>query len=156
MTTENRGIAPADPLTPVGQVRYLIGDLDYEAVDPPEVGYGIYANFSDGEIEGFLGAGGNSVVRASGFAYLRLAALVAAGAISWKSDDLTLDAKQVAAEYRLLANIAFGQADEADASGASAFGLDNPYTTCESCTCHPELATCPVIDCSTGAAYGWC
>jgi hypothetical protein len=160
MATENRGIAPADPTTTVGQVRYLIGDLDYEEYDTPEAGYGLYANFSDGEISGFLAAGGDSINRASGYAYLRLAALAAAGAISWKSDDQSLDAKQVATEYRLLANIAFDQADVADAGGASAFDLSHPYSSC-SCAdgecIHQELApyTTGCFRCGT-ACMGWC
>lgn len=129
MATINRGVVPVDPTTPVGQVRLLIGDLDYEEYDPVEVGYGIYANFSDAELAGFITAGGDSVTRATGYAYLRLAALAAAGAISWKSDDQAVDAKQVATEYRLLANIAFAQADDADANGASSFTIDNPYST---------------------------
>lgn len=123
MDTTNRGVAPADPTTAVGQVRYLLGDLGYSGLDPAEPGFGDYANFSDLEIEGFVLAGGGSVVRASGFAYLRLAALAAAGAISWKSDDLSVDAKIPASEFRLLARIAFEQADAEDAGGASSFSL---------------------------------
>jgi hypothetical protein len=129
MATINRGVVPLDPTSAVGQVRLLIGDLDYEEYDPVQVGYGIYANFSDAELAGFVTAGGDSVTRATGYAYLRLAALAASGAISWKSDDLAVDSKQVATEYRLLANIAFAQADDADVSGASSFTIDNPYTT---------------------------
>jgi hypothetical protein len=157
MATVNRGIAPADPTSVVGQVRFLIGDLDYEEYDPVEVGFGVYSNFSDTEIAGFIAAGGDSVVRASGYAYLRLAALAAAGAISWKSDDQMLDAKQVATEYRLLAGIAFDQADNADDGSADTFGLDNPYTTCDNTLCtHQELA--PGAHCAVcgGSNYGWC
>ena len=125
----NRGLAPLDPTTSVGQLRLLVGDIDYVALVPPEVGYGDYNNFSDDELTGFLLVSGGSITRASGHAYLRLAALAAAGALSWKSDDLSVDAKQVATEYRLLANIAFGQADTEDAAGASVFLLDHPYTS---------------------------
>jgi hypothetical protein len=157
MATVNRGVVPVDPTSPTGQVRLLIGDLDYEEYDPVQPGYGIYANFSDDEIAGFILAGGDSITRASGYAYLRLAALAASGAISWKSDDLAVDSKQVATEYRLLANIAFAQADDADANGASSFSIEHPYTTLCGTGCdHAELAPCPVCAQGTSWGYGWC
>lgn len=131
-----------------------MGDIEYEEYDPPELGFGIYLNFSDEEIGGFLVAGSGSITRASAYAYLRLAALAAAGAISWKSDDQMVDSKQVATEYRLLASIAFSQADDADRSGASSFSIDNPYTsTCATCGV-AELEAC--IVCSRGSSGGWC
>lgn len=156
----NRGVAPLDPLTEVGQLRLLLGDIDYVDLVPPEAGYGDYNNFSDDELEGFILAGSGSITRASGFGYLRLAALAASGAISWRSDDLSLDAKQVAAEYRLLANIAFGQADNEEALGASSFALDHPYKTCDCwggcATCAQELAAPPVRCRCVGNCSGWC
>jgi hypothetical protein len=157
MATINRGVVPIDPASTVGQVRLLVGDLDYENYDPVEEGFGIFANFSDAEIEGFILAGGGSITRASGYAYLRLAALAASGAISWKSDDQAVDAKQVATEYRLLANIAFAQADDADANGASSFSIDNPYTSCQSGCDDAELAAhCAACLLTHGSKYGWC
>lgn len=160
MATVNRGVAPADPSTPVGQLRYLIGDIDYDPLDPVEAGYGDYANFSDEELTGFIAAGGDSVIRASGYAYLRFAALAASGAISWRSDDLSVDSKQVAAEYRLLARIAFEQADSEDAGLASGFALDHPYSDecgCvefgRPCECQPELAARVV---RYVRPVGWC
>lgn len=160
MATVNRGVAPADPSTPVGQLRYLIGDTDYEALEPPETGYGDFANFSDDELTGFITAGGGSVVRASGYAYLRFAALSASGAISWRSDDLSVDSKQVASEYRLLAKMAFDQADTDDAAGASSFAIDHPYSDdCDCgefdgpCACQPELAARVV---KYVRPIGWC
>ena len=154
MATINRGIAPADPTSPVGQLRYTIGDTDYDPLSPVETGFGNYANFSDLELEAFLARGGDSVTRASGFAYLRFAALAAAGAISWKSDDLSMDGKQMAAEFRLLAGIAFDQADLEDEAGASGFSIDFPFSTCgcsDYCTHTPELAAY-ANDCATAPA----
>lgn len=157
MATINRGVVPVDPTSAVGQVRLLVGDLDYENYDPVQTGYGIFANFSDEEIAGFVLAGGGSITRASGYAYLRLAALAASGAISWKSDDQAVDAKQVATEFRLLANIAFAQADDADAGGASSFSIDNPYTsTCDTLCVHAELAPCTICSRGSSWGYGWC
>jgi hypothetical protein len=150
MATVNRGVAPVEPSTPVGALRYSIGDLDYEALVPPETGYGNFPNFSDTELAQFIGQAGGSVTRASGFAYLRFAALAAAGAISWRSDDLSVDSKQMAAEFRLLAKIAFDAADAEDAVGASGFDLDFPFMSCgcEGLCTHnphaPELASNPV------------
>jgi hypothetical protein len=150
MATVNRGVAPVEPSTPVGALRYSIGDLEYEPLDPVEVGYGNFANFSDTELAQFIAQAAGSVTRASGFAYLRFASLAAAGAISWRSDDLSVDSKQVASEFRLLAKIAFDAADAEDAAGASGFNLDFPFMTCGCfglCTHNPhapELAASPV------------
>lgn len=154
----NRGIAPLDPLTSVGQLRLLVGDTEYVDLVPPEVGFGDYNNFSDDELNGFVTAGGGSITRASGFAYLRLAALAAAGAISWRSDDLAVDSKIVASEYRLLARIAFEQADNEEDLNASGFALDFPFSctcdgTCPNCTA--ELAAPRVCHCP-GPCSGWC
>lgn len=144
MATINRGVVPVDPNTPVGALRYSIGDLEYVALVPPEAGFGNYPNFSDAELAQFIVQGGDSVTRASGFAYLRFAALAAAGAISWRSDDLSVDSKQMAAEFRLLSKIAFDAADAEDAAGVSGFDLDFPFMSCgcEGFCTHdnPELA----------------
>lgn len=35
---ENRGVAPPDMTTPVGQVRALLGDVEYTEYDPPPAG----------------------------------------------------------------------------------------------------------------------
>lgn len=158
----NRGIAPLDPGTEVGQLRLLVGDTEYVEFIPPEVGYGDYNNFSDDELNGFIVAGGGSLTRASGYAYLRLAALAAASAISWRSDDLAVDSKLVASEYRLLARIAFEQADGEDELLASGFALDFPFSCggCGSCgECIPELAPAPVKWCRRqcgGSCGGFC
>jgi hypothetical protein len=157
----NRGIAPLEPATDVGKLRLLVGDTEYVELAPAEPGYGDYNNFSDAELEGFIVAGGGSITRASGFAYLRLAALAAAGAISWRSDDLAVDTKLVASEYRLLSRIAFEQADNEDDLLASGFALDFPFSCgdCGSCgKCLQELAAPPVkwCRCSGASCSGWC
>ncbi len=126
----NKGIAPADPASPIGSLRFLLGDLEYDGLDTPEEGYGDYYNFGDDELAGFITAGGGSITRASGYAYLRLAAIAASGAISWRSDDLSVDSKIPPSEYRLLARIAFEQADDEDTYGASSFTIDYPYRSC--------------------------
>lgn len=129
MNDTNRGVTPPDSSTDVGKVRFIIGDISYSPVEPSEVGYGVYENFSDEEIQAFLTAGSGSATRAAGYAYLRFASLAAAGAISWKSDDLSLDSKQVASEYRLLARTQFEQADREEELAASGFALDHIYNT---------------------------
>jgi len=136
----NRGVVPLNPSTSTGQLRLLIGDTDYVDLVPVEPGFGDYNNFSDAELDTFVTSAGGSLTRASGYAYLRLAALSAAGAISWRSDDLAVDSKIPASEYRLLARIAFEQADNEDALGASAFALDFPFTTPDSIYGGQELA----------------
>lgn len=126
----NKGVAPIDPTTPVSQLRLLLGDLDYDGLDEPEDGFGNFYNFSDAELEGFIAAGGGSITRGSGYAYLRLAAIAASGAISWRSDDLSVDSKIPASEFRLLARIAFEQADDEESGSASGFAIDYPYSSC--------------------------
>lgn len=126
----NIGIVPPDPTTSVGQLRFLLGDLDYDGLDPAQENKGDYYNFSDGELESFIAAGGGSVTRGSGYAYLRLAAIAASGAISWRSDDLSVDSKIPASEFRLLARIAFEQADDEETMNASGFAIDYPYKSC--------------------------
>lgn len=129
MATVNLGIAPPDPTTAVGQLRFLLGDLDYDGLEEPQEGYADYYNFSDAELSGFIQAGGGSITRGSGYAYLRLAAIAASGAISWRSDDLSVDSKIPASEFRLLARIAFEQADDEESGSASGFYLDHPFSS---------------------------
>lgn len=156
----NRGIAPLDPNSDVGQLRLIVGDTEFIPLVPPESGYGDYNNFSDDELQGFITAGGGSITRASGYAYIRFAALAAAGAISWRSDDLSVDSKTIASEYRLLARIAFEQADNEEDLNASQFALDFPFTSCGCGTCNDclqELAAPPVKWCRCGGTCGgWC
>lgn len=112
-----KGIAPPDPNTPVGAIRFVIGDYEWVELDPPVPGYGDYAAFSDAELEALLTMSDDSTTRAIGYAYLKLAGKSAAQAVSWATDDLRLNLEKIPAELRAIAQMWFDQADEEDISG---------------------------------------
>jgi len=69
----NRGVAPLDPETLVGQFRLLYGDTLWVELDPAEAGYGDYTELSDDEITMFLTLAGDSVPMAISVYFVRLA-----------------------------------------------------------------------------------
>jgi hypothetical protein len=140
----NRGIAPLDPSSDVGKVRLLVGDTVYTALVPPEVGYGDYTNFSDDEIEAFLTAGGDSTMRAAGFAYMQLAATAAMESVSIADYDLKVDLTKRAGDLRAMAEFYFEQADQIDGASEDAFII---VPTGQRDDCWPELAERPVWWC---------
>lgn len=107
----NSGVAPYDPSTDVGKVRVLTGDVTYGAITG---GMADYELFSDAEIEAFLVAGEDNVLRASGFAYMALAGLAAVDAKSVKDYDLSVDLRSRADKLLAQANGFFDQADAKD------------------------------------------
>ena len=129
----NVGIAPPDPETPVGQLRYLLSDTEYtDAPDNP--GHGIYESFSDENLQTYLNISNDSLTRAQGHAYLRLAGLAAAEAVDWKSDDQMVTLSKRAEALRKMAEFYFEQADGEDAADAGSFfaieyPFGNPYDT---------------------------
>lgn len=142
----NKGVAPPDVTTPVGQMRALLGDLTYAELDPPEVGFGNYVKFSDDEIEAFLAAS-DSQEGALFLAYMQLAGEAALESKSVKDLDLQVDLTKRATDLRL---IAFGWRDRADALGADVFELFDVSIN-DGCECGPELAANVVCwRCSSG------
>lgn len=114
------GAWPVDPTTPVGQVRFATGDYEAVEYDPDEPGFRNFAAFSDAEIETMLALGGDSVLRAVGYAYLKIAGFAAGDAIDWASDDLRLNLSKKPAELRAIAQMWFERADdEDDTAGAN-------------------------------------
>lgn len=107
----NTGVAPYDPSTPVGKVRVVTGDVNYGAITG---GVAQYELFADTEIESFLVAGEDNILRAAGFAYLALAGRAAVDAKSVKDYDLSIDLKSRADKLREQALAFFNQADEKD------------------------------------------
>ena len=107
----NIGVAPYDPETLVGKVRVITGDVNYGAITAGEAEYEL---FSDTEIEAFLVAGEDNVLRASAFAYLALAGRAAVDAKSVKDYDLSVDLKSRADKLQAQANSYFDQADAKD------------------------------------------
>lgn len=107
----NTGVAPYDPATLVGKVRVITGDVNYGT---PAGGMAEYELFSDAEINAFLVAAENNVLRASGFGYLALAGRAALDAKSVKDYDLSIDLRSRADKLQAQANLYFDQADEKD------------------------------------------
>lgn len=127
----NRGIAPPDFDTPVGQFRSAYPDLTYVALDPPETGFGDYAELSDLEIQGFLARGAGSVNRGIGFYYLQLAGAASKRSKTVKDYDLTVDLTKRSNELRTVAQIYFDLADADDALvGEDAFQIVPTGTSC--------------------------
>jgi hypothetical protein len=107
----NRGVAPADLSTPIGQLRSLIGDVTFVPLNPPEAGFGDYANFSDDQLQSFLDLGANNLAYAVGYAYTSLAAQFAADSIKVTTDDESVDLTARAESMRKIANDWFNRGD---------------------------------------------
>lgn len=114
----NVGISPIDKDSPVGKLRLSIGDTNSKPLDPVVDGKADYANLSDAELEGFLESADGSTIRATGFAYLRLATIAAARTVTIKTNDLGYANERRATELRELAKLWFAQADAADENAA--------------------------------------
>jgi hypothetical protein len=120
------GAYPLNPATAVGQVRLNVGDsiATLPAGQAPQ-----YAYFSDAEITAFLTAAGDDPVRATGFAYLQLAASFAMQGKSIKTDDQAIDTK---GRGKDLLEVAQSWLAQADAAANDFFDIANPY-------CLPEV-----------------
>lgn len=127
----NPGAFPIDYTTPVGVFRALVGDTLSEPYDPAEAGFQNFEQFSDGEITGYLAAGGDSLNRAAGYAYLALAGKAAKTAESVKDFDLSLDDTKRPTELRLIAESWFAKADKETAAAQDAFEVAPLGDICE-------------------------
>lgn len=114
----NAGIAPPDPQTDVGAIRYLIGDAEYTELDPPQDDMGAYEMFSDDQITTFLELGEGSTNRAIAYAYLNLASQAALQSKTVKDFDLQVDLTKRSADLRAIAAMWFDRADEEDSDSA--------------------------------------
>lgn len=124
----NKGVAPPDFTTQVGQLRSALKDVTYVPLDPPETGYGNYTQFSDLELEGLLARAGGSSTRATGFAYLELAGQAASQAVDWASDDQRVTLSKRASALTAIAAMWLERADGEDAaSGLDSFAVEYPF-----------------------------
>lgn len=137
----NPGQWPVDLSSDVGQFRALIGDLNAVPYDPDEPGFRDFEKFSDAEIEAYLLAGGGSIPRGIGFAYLYLAGQAAMQSASVKDYDLAIDETKRAGDLRAIAQFWFDRADEDD----DASGANDIFETFDmvGSRCRHELAECP-------------
>lgn len=135
----NRGIAPLNPGTTVGQFRLFYGDTQYVDLDPVEPGYGDYTELSDDEISLFLTQSSDSVTRAIGYYYIRLSGEAAKQSKEVEDYDLRVNLTKRAEDLRKTAQSYFELANAEDiASGASDFFQSYPFATQD--PENPELA----------------
>lgn len=100
----NKGIAPYDPASSVGQFRVGFGDTHWVPLDPPELGFGDYDSFSDTDIEALLALAGGSVPRAIALAYTQMAAAWNKEGVTIRTDDLTYDSSKSVGTWLSLAD----------------------------------------------------
>lgn len=118
----NKGIAPFDPETEVGQFRVRAGDTLYTPI-AGEPGYGTYEKWGDDEILAFL-AVASSPTWAIYEAYIQLATAAAIESASIKDYDLQVDTTKRAEQLRLIAGLWKDRATEEDATSGNADFFD--------------------------------
>ena len=102
------GIAPADRSTPVGKVRALVGDTNYEPT--ADTAYGTYQYFSDDDLTLFLDVEGDSIAGATAQAYEGLAAALIIEAKNITTNDLRVATEKRAELMLTLAGVKRRQA----------------------------------------------
>lgn len=144
----NRGVAPADPNTEIGQLRTNLGDLAYVALDPVETGYGDYEWFSDSELEELLVLAEDNITRATGYGLRKFATYLTMSAVNIQTDDLRVSTIERAKLMRELAKDWLSDADAAeDREGSEIFevipfaGLEPTYEA----KTWPELSSRPYV-----------
>lgn len=137
---ENRGIAPPNMASPVGQVRALLGDVEYTEYDPPQPGYGMYEKMSDLEIKGFLARSDESPEGAMYFVWLQVAGDAAFASRVVKDFDLQVDTTKRSGEFLAIADRWKAQWDAATGDIFEVFNIGSSCRQCElsegaSCGC---------------------
>jgi hypothetical protein len=122
---------PPNYATPVGQVRLNIRDTETPYV------------FSDTQIETLLVQASDSILRASEFGLLSIAADMILTLKWWKTDDAQVDGQKVSSELRALAKAYADRADAEDAAANEFFYVTYPNDL----DLWPELLPRPV--------FGW-
>jgi hypothetical protein len=107
----NEGTYPPDSNTNIGQLRYIIGDINATDISGNQ---GSYSSHGDFELTAFLLQGGDSVTRAAGYAYLQAAGSASIQSKQVKDYDLSVDLTKRAEDLRRTAKFYFGLADNAD------------------------------------------
>lgn len=136
----NTGLIPVDFTTPVGQLRGILGDLEFIPLTDTT---GDFTNFSDAQLAAFLATGSGNVATGAGYAYLTLAAQFAADSIKFTTDDEAVDLTARAESMRKLAALWFERGDGADAAAGSDF-FEIAYPEFCQTPEHVELTQWPV------------
>lgn len=144
MSLTNLGVQPLDPTSAVGQLRVLIGDVEFTPIDSVT---GDYTNFSDDQLSSYLAMSSDSQAYAAGYAFMALAAQAAAQAINVKTADEQVDLTKRADALRAVAAEWFSRGDSILAQAAAAYHqiIEPEYERDDEWP--PELAT-PIIDVS--------
>lgn len=155
MAYDKRGIAPADPTTPVGQFRFGAGDSEFRPTDPPEEGFGLYQLWSDADIIGILAIAGGSVPRAISIAYGQIGASYASQGATIKTDDLSVSVKDAVGNWLALSNYWKQIADDAaERESWDIFDLV-PVREDPGCWRKPEAAPWPLAHYGLGPGEFW-
>lgn len=133
----NKGIAPPNFDTEIGEIRATIGDVAYAPLTPEETGYGDYSLMSDKEIQVFLNLG-ESREHVLYLLYNSLATSAAGEAKMVKDFDMQVDLRGRAERYMQLA---MSWKDAADKGANDIF--ESFDTLVEAPTPHPELSARP-------------
>ncbi|ALJ19496.1 hypothetical protein [Microbacterium sp. No. 7] len=118
MSTE--GTYPIDTGTPVGQLRYLVGDTAATNIDAV-AGVADYAIWSDDALIAALAISGDNQNRAAGSLYTLLASQYVQLGRSIKTDDLAIDTRHRGKDMLEIARSFYAQADAADGDAAAEF-----------------------------------
>ena len=113
----NIGLDPI-PDSPVGQLRYTVGDTTSTPLDPPVAGFTGYAIWSDAALSVALIGSGGDILRAAGNLFLQLAAQYTQQGASIRTDDLAIDTRNRGSDFLKIAQSFFDQADGIDEAGA--------------------------------------
>lgn len=114
----NQGAAPPSPATEVGQLRINLGDINYTEIEG-EPDQGSYEWFADSELEELLEVSNDSITRATGYGFRKLAGILALSATDVASDDLRIKTIERAKLMRDLAKDWLDSADAEDAAAAA-------------------------------------
>lgn len=116
------GAFPIDPTTPVGQLRYLLGDTSATASPQAPAGTKMFAIWADAELVAALANAGGNVLRAGGLLITQLALFYAQqGQMSVKADDLGLTVGAKGGDLNTIARTLFQEAADRDAAEADSF-----------------------------------
>jgi hypothetical protein len=109
-------------MSPIGQLRVLVGDTASAALQPPMPGEVDYAVFGDDTLATALETAAGNVYRAAGNLYSALAVEYIQQGKSIRTDDLSIDTRTRGADLAKVAASFWEQADAHDAAaGADGF-----------------------------------
>jgi hypothetical protein len=128
------GAFPIDPTTPVGQLRYLLGDTTATASPQAPAGTKLFAVWSDAELIAAIANAGGNVLRAGGLLVTQLALFYAQqGQMSIKADDLGLTIGAKGSDLNTIARTLFQEASDRDAAEADSFFVAAPLRSAGAC-----------------------